>query len=223
MEVWSGLTTKPTWYLGSNISHLLSWVEALIRMLVHLKKQPWGIIFTNSSTDLNQSKPTLGFKITHSQSAIQSYRTLPKWRTQGATGEVWAGGAHRWAPSGDCPPAWLSGWRSLASVRRGPRYAAATAASPGWRKGRRRTGRSRLHAGTSRQRWKAVLDKNLTLVWRQPALASLILGCKAPRQSENCCLGRYTGLLSFIYSSCPDPSLPPCYLHPMSSLLFVSV
>ncbi len=174
--------------------------------------------------------------------------TSPKWRKWGATARVWAGAAHRGTPSGGCRPVWLSGWRSLAAVRRGPRDVEATAAAPGWRKGHRRTGWPRLHAGTSCQRRKTDLDKSLILFIRQPVsvsciVASVFLDCRfllsdliswalvknwfpeflllASLLSSS--LVHYMGLLPFIYPSCPAPSLPPCYLHPMSSLLFVSM
>lgn len=132
--------------------------------------------------------------------------TSPVWRTPGATGEVSEGGTHLGDPSGDCRPAWLCGQRSPASVRPEPRYAAATVTSPGWRKGRRQTGWTKLHAGTSCQRWGTVLGKSAWILGR--------------REERECCLGCYTRL---IYPSCPDLPLPPCYLCPMSSLMFVSV
>lgn len=98
----------------------------------------------NLSYIIQKIQAAFGFSWKH------TVHTCPQRRTRGAG---WTGEARRGAPSGGCPPAWLSGWRSLASARGRLRAAAAKAASPpGWRRARRRRSRSDLLAGTSCRR-----------------------------------------------------------------------
>lgn len=154
-------------------------------------------------------------QLVHSWGYPMIAHTWTEWRTWGGTEAVWAAGTHHGAPSGDCQPAGPACRRSLAAGRRAPRCAAATVASPDWRKGRRQTGCSRLRAGTSFQAsedrsWQKQ-EKNFPLLSRQPvSVASVILGWKTPRKSKDWCLGD-TGLLSFIYPSCPPAPLAAIY------------
>lgn len=166
---------------------------------------------------IKKSSNTYKFKLSYSDdqnkcskweiiSILQNSQNLtcPKHRTWGAG---WRGEAHRWAPSGGCPPAWLSGWRNLASARGRLCDAVATAAPPGWRRAGRWRSCSELRAGTSCRLWKLslLLGRVKAVVWDIKSM----LPC-------------------LIYPSCPDPRPPHHHLHPgyfeaMISQLFLRV